>query len=156
LRYRQKSNAEFVKLFFKVFSKRSPSNHRDHVDDVVLLLTDGAPNPIVKQTSKADEYAKILKSRNVTIIGLAIGNATIVRDFKPNIEEWATSPELVFEAEIENLQKITNELVDASCNTPDAGNFLMSDLLVYILNNFHHRLFFEKSNKIPRFDRKIL
>ncbi len=99
------SGSELIKLFLKeeLFSERSPSNHRGDVDDVILLFTDGNPNPTDTQMPLANKYAKILKSRNVTIVGLAAGVPDDVVKFKHNIQRWATSPQLVFEAELNNL-----------------------------------------------------
>ena len=76
------SGSELIKLFLKVFSERSPSNHRGDVDDVILLFTDGNPNPTDTQMPLANKYAKILKSRNVTIVGLAAGVPDEVVKFK--------------------------------------------------------------------------
>ena len=98
-----------------MFSKRSPFNYRDDVDDVVLLFTDGRPKPEDEQTRKANENADILKTRNITIIGLAVRVPGKVEEFKPNIERWATSPQLVFEAKIDNLDNVISKLVKASC-----------------------------------------
>jgi glutaredoxin-related protein len=109
-----------------VFSKRSPFNHRDDVDDVVLLFTDGRPKPEDEQTAMANKFAQILKNRNVTIIGLAVRVPGKVEEFKPNIERWATSPQLVYEAKIDNLDNVISKLVQASCNETREGKLILS------------------------------
>ena len=120
------SGSELIKLFLKVFSERSPSNHRGDVDDVILLFTDGNPNPTDTQMPLANKYAKILKSRNVTIVGLAAGVPDDVVKFKHNIQRWATSPQLVFEAELNNLDNVISKLVKASCSDIPGGKFILS------------------------------
>ncbi len=97
-----------------MFIERSPFNHRGNVDDVILLFTDGNPNPEDKQTRKANKYSKILKNRNITITGLAAGVPDEVEKFKHNIKKWATSPQLVFEAELSQLDTVISNKTSES------------------------------------------
>ena len=119
------SGSELIKLFLKVFSKKSPFNYRGDVDDVILLFTDGNPNPEDEQTSKANKYSKILKTRNVTIAGLAAGVPDEVEKFKHNIKKWTTSPQLVFEAELGQLDTVISKLVKASCEEIHGGKLIL-------------------------------
>ncbi|XP_028404264.1 uncharacterized protein LOC114526919 [Dendronephthya gigantea] len=126
LRGSQTFTGTAMKLALDEFSKRNPENYRADVEDVILLFTDGAPNPdytgyrsqrLQKQNQKriADETAEKLKNNSVLIVGLAAGQPDKVAKFKPFLENWATSPDLVFEAQLDKLDKVLNELVDASC-----------------------------------------
>ena len=105
-----------------MFSKRSPLNHRDEVEDVILLFTDGHP------TSRAKDLEPLLrlvsgnstelKGKNVTIIGVAAGQQQVRRDFIHFIKNWTSS---VFETEMNelDLKILANSIMDPLCgNAP--------------------------------------
>ena len=117
----------------KEFGRKNPENYRADVGDVILLFTDGAPNPDytgytserlrkLDQKRMADEYSEKLKNNSVLIVGLAAGQPERVAKFKPFLKTWATSPNLVFEAQLDKLDNVLNELVDASCKPSKCQN----------------------------------
>ena len=107
---------------FKMFWKKSPENARKNVEDVILLFTDGRPeaDDPAAERAKADQYSKILKNeKNIKIIGVAAGD---VSSYRSNIQSWASSPDLVFEAgkvkELgieENVNKLVEQLKNLLC-----------------------------------------
>jgi hypothetical protein len=108
-----------------VFYQRSPLNHRDDVDDVILLFTDGHPSTL--KCHKLEEIGPLLrlvdgnstelKEKNVTIIGVAAGQKSVRQKFTHFIKNWTT---LVFETDWsnENLENLTNTIVDPLCGNP--------------------------------------
>ena len=117
----------------KKFKRRNPENYRVDAGDVILLITDGAPNPDytgyrsprrrkLDQKRMADEYSGMLKNNSVLIVGLAAGRPERVAEFKPFLKTWATSPDLVFEAQLDTLHIVLNELVDTLCKPSKCRN----------------------------------
>ncbi|XP_028404178.1 uncharacterized protein LOC114526850 [Dendronephthya gigantea] len=116
-------------ILFKEFNEKSPKNHRDGIDDIILLFTDGRPNPDftteehkdrknkkADQTKPADKASKTLKENNVTIIGLAGGKEENIRDFRSYIKRWS-SPNQVFESKLDELPNLIDQLVEDFCKT---------------------------------------
>ena len=64
-----------------------------------------------------DEYTRILKKKNITIVGLAGSNEDVVKD----VRRWSSS-KLVFKSKSDKLDKVVNKIVDASCASP--GKFV--------------------------------
>ena len=104
-----------------MFSRKSPRNDRENVEDVILLFTDGKPeaNDPKAEIAEADKYSKILKNeKNIKIIGVAAGN---VSSYRSNIQGWASSPNLVFETGLKkldvtkNVEKLVEKLKDPLC-----------------------------------------
>ncbi|XP_028404179.1 uncharacterized protein LOC114526851 [Dendronephthya gigantea] len=114
----------------EMFQQPSPKNVRPDVPDVILLFTDGAPNPEfptskserqkkMDQKRIADKYVSILKNKNVKIVGITGGKPAQVRKFKPYVEDWASSPDDVSESELDHLDEIVDKIVkDSSCIAP--------------------------------------
>ncbi|XP_028411833.1 uncharacterized protein LOC114534569 [Dendronephthya gigantea] len=108
------------------FNGTSPKNFRADVEDVILMLTSSAHESSENQTRLVDEYTTILSKKNFTIVRLAVGNE--VKKLKLYINGWS-SPERIFELKLDELDKVVNETVDASCTLPggcecrDGGNY---------------------------------
>ena len=104
-----------------MFYQRSPLNHRDDVDDVILLFTDGQPTARAKDLESllrlVSGNSTELKGKNVTIIGVAAGQKSVRQKFTHFIKNWTT---LVFETDWsnENLENLTNTIVDPLCGNP--------------------------------------
>ena len=113
-----------------MFAKNNPENDRDDVEDVILLFTDGRPEPktveeTVNEIKKANKYANILKKqKNIKIVGVAAGKAKQIKTFIGNIKEWATHPSLVVETGLqelkikENVKNLVDNLVNPLCRPP--------------------------------------
>ena len=78
-----------------------------------MLLTSGTHNATENQTMLVNEYTRILKKKNITIVGLAGSKEDVVK----HVRRWST-PKLVFESKSEELDKVVNKIVDASCASP--------------------------------------
>ena len=116
-----------------MFQQPSPKNVRSDASDVILLFTDGAPNPEYPNSNSerrkkkdqkriADYYASMLKNKGVRIIGVAGGKPENVRKFRPYVEGWATSPDDVYESELDQLDRVVDKIVKDSCTAP--GEYL--------------------------------
>ena len=82
--------------------------------DVIVLLTSWAHNASENQAKLVDEHNRILKNRNITIVGLVGGNEDDVRKWKPNVERWS-SPNLTFESKLDDLDEIARKIVHSLC-----------------------------------------
>ena len=107
------------------FAKQGPLNHREDVADVILLFTDGKPNPnsgTEDQTTVALKYSTILKEKNVKIFGLAAGTERNLKQYSPLIEKWSSKPstEYFFKSDISNLDRVVDNIVGPLCG-PAAG-----------------------------------
>jgi hypothetical protein len=114
---------KFILLFLKTFKSASPLNHRAGVDDIVMLFTDGEPNPSKgrkNQIPVADTFSTELKNKNVKIIGLAVGKEDVLKDFYSYIVDWSSPPEkdYVFKADLTELNDVVNKLVGPLCDLP--------------------------------------
>jgi hypothetical protein len=94
-------------------------NHRPEIADVILLFTDGEPRAsknylIAEQEQLADDSSEALKSRDVKVIGLAIGKQTVLDRFLPHIEKWS-SPGSVFTTEFSEMNNVLDQLVADTC-----------------------------------------
>ena len=78
-----------------------------------MLLSSGAHNTSENQTKLVDEYTRILKKKNITIVGLIESNEDALKD----VRRWS-SPKLVFKSKSEELDKVVNKIVNASCASP--------------------------------------
>ena len=101
--------------------------------DVVLLFTDGEPIRRQGENAFGDKYknshglhgegllakdrAQILRDKNVTVVGLAVGTKVTLSGFRKNIKNWTTEGKY-FERNKDSLQSIMNELISASCAGP--------------------------------------
>ena len=120
--------------FFKALNKISPENFRPEVADVILLLTHGAHTASEYQTKLVSEYTRILKDKNITIVTLIVGNENEVKKLKPYVERWS-SPELIIESKLDELGKVVDEIVNASCASQ--GNSTEGKMLFRYSNLLH-------------------
>lgn len=95
---------------------RSPKNFRSEVDDVVMILTDGEPIRRRGESSFGEKYrswrngerlqandrANSLKSKDVTVVGLAIGYESRSKRLRHLIKTWSTKGK-DFETSMNNL-----------------------------------------------------
>ena len=107
-----------------VFSQVSPLNARPNVADVAILMTDGEPRGRRKndQLNLALKYSSSLKNKSILIVGIAVGYPSIVKKFYQVILTMATSRSTMFNSEFDDLDKILNQLVDASCTPFKPGD----------------------------------
>ncbi|XP_028414251.1 uncharacterized protein LOC114537309 [Dendronephthya gigantea] len=105
-------NTAFKSMAKNLFNDTSPKNFRPDVKDVILLLTSSGHESSENQTKLVDEYTTILSKKNFTIVRLAVGNE--FKKLKLYINGWS-SPERIFELKLDELNKVVNETVDASC-----------------------------------------
>ena len=93
------------------------------MQDIILLFTDGEPiaSNLAETKNQADmahDISKALKEeRDIRIIGLAAGKKETVDKFKGHIIDWSSKPtkDNVFEATLEDLNNVVEELVDSFC-----------------------------------------
>ena len=98
-------------------NETSPENFRPDVEDVIFMLTNGAHNALENQTKLVDKHSRILKKKNITIVGLRGSNVDVSNALKSyNARSWAL-PKLVFKS-IYKFDKIVNKIVDAACASP--------------------------------------
>ena len=123
-------NLALIELFLKVFRKQSPLNHRESVADVILLFTDGKPNPNAPpefdQRPVALNYSAILKqTKKVKIVGLAVGTEQNLLEYSNLIEKWSSNPstENFFESNLNNLESVVDSIVGPLCS-PAAGKWM--------------------------------
>ena len=83
------------------------------MEDVIFLFTGGAPNGSENQTKLVDQYSRTLKKKNITIVGLTGSNEDEVKNV-----QHLVSPKLVFQLKSDELDKVVNKIVDASCASP--------------------------------------
>ena len=86
-----------------------PDNIRRGVQDIILLVTDGAPTNLRKSKINAQK----LKNKKILIVGLAIGpkREAIV----PKLKELATD---VVSADFKELDKVIGTIISKSCVRP--------------------------------------
>ena len=60
----------------------------------------------------ADDTAKSLRDKHITVISLATGTESTLRRFREDIKGWSTK---YFETKTANLSSITTQLISASC-----------------------------------------
>ncbi|XP_028415983.1 von Willebrand factor-like [Dendronephthya gigantea] len=91
---------------------------RSDAPDVLILFTDG----IATDTALVDQFeeAKKLKDAGVKIITVAMGGQDFIDKYRENLRRLASVDEstdqvLQFEADFENLNKITSKLVQGAC-----------------------------------------
>ena len=88
---------------------------------MVILITDGHPQGIHNAVSEAEKEARILKDKNVLIIGVAVGDA-VKRSSYMNILVRLSSRGQTLTAEFANINVITNSLIAKTCqNSPALG-----------------------------------
>ena len=102
--------------FIQIFRNENPSNNRPDVEDVVVIITDGEPRGRRDTLEMTKKYAKELKDKGVLVVAAAVGPDR--RKFKHILEELATSPEMVLEADFEHMDGILAKLVASSCMKP--------------------------------------
>lgn len=85
---------------------------RPEVEDILIVFTDGA----TRDQSVAIKHADLMKARKVHIIGIAAGPKRL--EFKPQVEEIASSPEDVFMVEFDQLENLIFQLVNRVCKAP--------------------------------------
>ena len=94
-------------------------NHRPEIADVILLFTDGEPRArtrvlAAQQEQLAHDCASSLKTRDVKVIGLAIGEDDVLAQFLPQIRTWS-SPGSLFMTEFSALNNVLDQLVADAC-----------------------------------------
>ena len=105
-----------ILLVVQIFPADNPSNHRPNVDDVVIIITDGEPRGKRNTPQKTREYANELKDKGILVVGAAVGPDR--KKFVHILEELATSPKHVLEADFEQMDDILAKLVASSCIKP--------------------------------------
>lgn len=106
----------------QVFPKSSPLNARSNIADVVMILTDGEPRGKRRndQLNLALQHTSSMKKKDILIVGIAVGPQ---RDkFKDQIIKMSTNSSMVFDAEFDDLDKIIDNVVDASCTPFKPGD----------------------------------
>ena len=112
------------------FTEEGPKNHRSDVSDVVILFTDGEPIRRRNEQTFGDKYkgrngerllagdmAQQIKEKDITLVGLAVGNERTLRKFRDDMRKWSSEGKY-FETTSDSLNTIINELVSASCIDP--------------------------------------
>jgi hypothetical protein len=98
-----------------MFNQTSPSNARDTVEDVILLINDGEPhNPEGNEKERKvveTETNKLKKEKDVKIIGVAVGNFNLTY-----LEKWVTNSSEIEETSWETLDKDIDKLVNKLVN----------------------------------------
>ena len=79
-----------------------------------MLVTSGAHNASKNRAKLGDEYSRILKNKNITIVGLVGGNEDDVREWKSYVERWL-SPKLTFESKLDDLDEVARKIVNSLC-----------------------------------------
>lgn len=100
----------------KVFPANNPRNNRPNVDDVIVLITDGAPHGRHNTKDEAIKYAGMLKDKSVLVVGAAVGSNR--NKFKEILKKLATSDKYVLEADFKEMDEILAKLVASSCIKP--------------------------------------
>ena len=126
---------ESANTFSKEFSSPSPLNHRKDVADVILLFTDGRPNPHKNtdednQIPVAKDYSKKLKEKKVQIFGLAAGKKSFLKGAADLIKKMSSQPSTKYfiKSNIEHVDSLlvdnlVDKIVGPSCN-PAAGKWI--------------------------------
>ena len=108
-------------MFLKIFKLPSPSNHRPGIDDVIMLFTDGRPNPNGPpehdQIPVANNFSAKLKNKNVKIIALAVGDLSTDIENHNLLKNWASLPskDYFYETNGWDLNNIEDKLVNPLC-----------------------------------------
>ena len=124
---------------------------------MVLIFTDGEPWRRGGEDTFGDKYkssgfgerllakdrAQILREKDITVVGLAVGTEYWLSRFRDDVKEWTTEGKY-FETDINSLQNIMNELISASCidlgkkgghTRPDNGNLVQWFICEYTRKN---------------------
>ena len=141
-----------------MFSLKSPSNARNTVEDVILLLTDGEPHSPHGNDGErkiVETETNKLKEKDVTIVGVAVGIPAQIKTFKKYIKTWVTDSSGVAETSWDTLEKDVDKLVNKLFNPlckPEAGKCCRGRNLRHKpIDNLHVRLIFDlgKKSKFP-------
>jgi uncharacterized protein YegL len=100
----------------QIFADENPSNNRPGVDDVVVIITDGEPRGKRDTLEMTKKYASDLKDKGVLVVAAGVGPDR--KNFKHILEELATSPKYVLEADFTQMDGILAKLVASSCIKP--------------------------------------
>ena len=100
----------------QIFSRENPSNNRPDVDDVVVIITDGAPRGRRNTLQMTKQNANELKEKGVLVVAAAVGPKR--ENFKHILQELATSPKYVLKADFKDMDGILANLVASSCIKP--------------------------------------
>ena len=65
----------------------------------------------------AGDMAKEIKEKDITLVGLAVGNERTLRKFRDDMRQWSSEGKY-FETSSDSLNTIINQLVSASCIDP--------------------------------------
>lgn len=65
----------------------------------------------------AGDMAEEIKKKDITLVGLAVGNEGTLRKFRDDLTQWASEGKY-FETSTNSLNTILNQLVSASCIDP--------------------------------------
>lgn len=108
----------------QVFPQESPLNARPNIADVVLLITDGKPNGRKKccELEDALRHTSSMKNRSILIVGIAMGQPKIRKQFNDTLLKMVTSSSTLFNSDFIDLDKILDQLVDASCTPFKPGD----------------------------------
>lgn len=93
----------------------------------MVIITDGAPRGRTDTPRLTMQYANELKEKGVLVVGAAVGPDR--RKFLHILEELATSPKYVLEADFNQMDDILAKLVATSCIKPSkiiSGTILAS------------------------------
>ncbi|XP_046864510.1 uncharacterized protein LOC124458761 isoform X3 [Xenia sp. Carnegie-2017] len=114
----------------QIFKKNSPLNNRPNIADVVLLITDGEPRgrKVGDELKDAYKYSSAIKDKDILIVGVAVGDPSIVKKFKPVIKKMSTSEKTTFDSKFDSLDKILSQIVDASCTPFKPGDCSCSSI----------------------------
>ena len=77
-----------------------------------------------------------MKNKSILIIGIAVGNPTVVKKFNHTILRMATSKKTMFNSAFGDLDKIVDQLVDASCTPFKPGNLIITIMLKQKATNY--------------------
>ena len=56
-----------------------------------------------------------MKDKDILIVGVAVGDPSIVKKFKPVIKKMSTSEKTTFDSRFDTLDEILKPLADVSC-----------------------------------------
>ena len=71
-----------------------------------------------------------MKNKSILIIGIAVGNPITVKKFNHTILRMATSKKTMFNSAFGDLDKIVDQLVDASCTPFKPGNLIIITIML--------------------------
>lgn len=101
-----------------MFPFKNSASKRPDSEDPVILMTDGATPGQSGTPEKTMEEAQTLKDKNTTLTILAMG---LTEASSKTMRRSGTSPEHVFDAEFDEVDKILDKLFHASCSEPGMG-----------------------------------